>query len=186
MTTTEKSHLETLQERMAKLTKDIENEQGREAIEAKTTEIQEAVRAAITPLIGELPKTHGVWVMADSKGEILVSILQVRDDGMPKAQQTRSGSTAGNGNGFTYTLEDGRTFDTCEGAVNALGIETRDSSGEWLDGKKYYGRLDRLPKEVAAKITKADKTNEGEQTNDGDSEQTNDGEQANEGEQAAA
>ena len=171
-----KSHLESLTERLAKLQKDIEVEQGREAIEARTTEIQEAVRAAITPLIGELPKTHGVWVNTNSEGSIMVSILQVRDDGMPKAQQTRSGSTASNGNGFIYTLEDERTFDTCEDAVNALGIETRDAKGEWLEGKKYYGRLDRLPKEVASKITKSEKPkNEGDGDGDGGQNATSDG-----------
>ncbi len=160
MTIENKTHLETLQEKMAKLTREIDTENARAAIEAKTEEIQTAVREAVSPLIGELPTTHGLWVVNDGKGAILVSIIQSREDGMPKAQQTRTGSTGngnGNGTGYLYTLKDGQEFDTCEKAVNALGIETRDDKGEWLDGKKYYGRLDRLPKEVAEKITKSEK-----------------------------
>lgn len=176
MTESTKTHLETLQERMAKLQREIETENARAIIEAKTEEIQTAVREAVTPLIGELPVTHGLWVVNDGNGSVLVSIMQSREDGMPKAQQTRSGTTGGNGgNGaaYLYTLGDGREFDTCEAAVNALGIETRDAKGEWLDGKKYYGRLDRLPKELVEKITKTAKPSEESSTSDASASDTN-------------
>ena len=156
----EKTQLETLKARMDKIKADIANEEGRLVIESKTEAIQVAVHEALTGLIDEMPTTHGLWVVNNGKGDVLVSIMQARDDGMPKAQATKSGNVAGsNGNGSNseYVLEDNRVFDNCEKAVNALGIETRDSEGNWLEGKKYYGRLDRLPKEVAAKITKREK-----------------------------
>lgn len=157
---TEKSHLESLQARMSKIQADIDNENGRLKIEAKTGEIIEAVRKGVTPLIGEMPTTHGLWVTTNGKGDVMVSVLSARDDGMPKAQASKSsgnGSGSGNGSASEYVLGDGRVFENCEAAVNALGIDTRDDKNEWLDGKKYYGRLDRLPKEIAEKITKRDK-----------------------------
>lgn len=157
---TEKTHLESLQARMAKIQADIDNENGRIKIEAKTGEIIEAVRKGVTPLIGEMPITHGLWVTTNGKGDVLVSVLSARDDGMPKAQASKTsgnGGNGGNGGASEYVLGDGRAFENCEAAVNALGIDTRDDKNEWLDGKKYYGRLDRLPKEIAEKITKRDK-----------------------------
>jgi hypothetical protein len=79
---------------------------------------------------------------------------------MKKSTTTGSNGHSGNGaNGdsFEYVLEDGRVFENCEKAVNALGTDTRDSQGNLLDGKKYYTRHDRLPKELQEAITKRPK-----------------------------
>ena len=48
-------------------------------------------------------------------------------------------------------------FDSCLDAVHAKGIKTHGDDGKPLEGKKWYHRHDRLPKELAATITVRDK-----------------------------
>ena len=160
--------METLQEKLAKLQGDIEAEAQREAVETATAEVRdtfsEAIQAAIAITEKDSGKTlrdiHlGIWIAypPDDKSSLTVSALTVGEDGLPAALKRKvssNGNGNGNGNGHLYKLEDGREFETCEMAVNALGVETRDDKGDFLDGKQYYHRHDRLPKELKAKIEK--------------------------------
>ena len=164
--------LETLQEKLAKLQADIEAESRKEAVEKATADVRdafsEAIKAAISIQETDTGKSLrdiglGIWVAypKDPNGELMVSALTVGDDGLPAALRRTPSSNGhngnGHGNGFLYKLGDGREFDTCEAAVNGLGIDTRDANGDFLDGKQYYHRHDRLPKELKAKIEKAEK-----------------------------
>ncbi len=169
--------LETLQEKLAKLQADIEAESRREAVEKATASVRDsfsdAIKAAITITETDTGGTLrsiglGIWIAypKDPDGELMVSALTVGDDGLPAALRrtpSKNGSNGngnGNGNGYTYKLGDGREFDSCEKAVNALGVATRDDKGDFLDGKQYYHRHDRLPKELKAKVSKVDKPTE--------------------------
>ncbi|MFQ6030017.1 MAG: hypothetical protein ACE5Q6_21300 [Dehalococcoidia bacterium] len=175
--------LETLQAKLAKLQEDIEAEQRKEAVETARAEVRdtfaEAIKAAITITETDTGKSLrdiglGIWLAyppENTDGEIMVSALTVGDDGLPAALRrtaSKNGSNGhSNGNGYLYQLADGRTFETCEMAVNALGTETRDANGDFLDGKQYYHRHDRLPKALKEKITKVEKP---ETPGDGDKE----------------
>lgn len=166
----EKSKLENLQAKLAKVQADIKAESDRETQVAAQAEIRDSFSDAIAETVATVEKTAskslrdiglGIWVAYPKQGDkVSVSALAVGDDGLPKALRRtaeRNGTGNGNGNGFTFTLEDGRSFDTNLDAVHALGIATHGDDGEPLDGKTYYHRHDRLPKDIAAKITKAAK-----------------------------
>ncbi len=166
------SKLETLNEKLAKLQGEIEAEAGREAVETATAEVRDTFSEAITAAIAIVEKDTGkslrdihlgVWVAypPGDKSTLTVSALTVGEDGLPAALKRKVSTNGtngnGNGNGHLYKLGDGRTFDTCEAAVNALGVDTRDAQGDFLEGKQYYHRHDRLPKELKEKIEKVDK-----------------------------
>jgi hypothetical protein len=169
------SKMESLKEKLARLQAEIEAEAVREAQEAAATRIRDSFTQAIRDTVARVEQETGeslkaiglgIWVAypVDSAQESVlnVSALAVGLDGFPKGatskKPTSTGTRAtsnGNGNGdYEYVLGDGRVFDTCEKAVNALGEVTRDSEGNLLDGKKYWTRHDRLPKELADAITK--------------------------------
>ena len=173
--------LENLQAKLAKLQADIETEQRQEAVVTAIAEVRdtfaEVIKAAIGGQETESGKSLrdiglGVWVAyppENTDGELMVSALTVGDDGLPAAlRRTGSKNGSGNGhsdgNGFLYKLADGREFETCEAAVNGLGIDTRDANNDFLDGKQYYYRHDRLPKELKEKITKEPKPANNDET----------------------
>jgi len=171
------SKLETLQEKLAKLQSSIALEESKEKEEQAIADIRDAFSDAITKAVAAVEKETkkslreiglGIWIAyaAGDTSAVSVSALAVGDDGLPKQlRRTTSsngngnGSHASNGNGATkeYVLEDGRVFESCLDAVHAKGIETHDSDGKPLAGKKWYHRHDRLPKELAATITVRDK-----------------------------
>jgi hypothetical protein len=171
------SKMESLKEKLARLQREIEAEEIREKQEAAAARIRDTFTEAIRETVARVEQETGeslkaiglgIWVAypVDSAQESVlnVSALAVGLDGFPKGATSKkptstgtraNGNGNGNGNGdYEYVLGDGRVFDTCEKAVNALGEVTRDSEGNLLDGKKYWTRHDRLPKELADAITK--------------------------------
>jgi hypothetical protein len=167
------SKMETLKEKLARLQAEIQAEEVREKQEIAAARIRDSFTEAIRETVARVEQETGeslkaiglgIWVAypVDSTQESIlnVSALAVGLDGFPKGATTKkSGSTSnGNGNGnYEYVLTDGRVFDTCEKAVNALGEVTRDAAGNLLEGKKYWTRHDRLPKELADAITRRPK-----------------------------
>jgi hypothetical protein len=164
------SKMETLKEKLARLQAEIQAEEVREKQEIAAARIRDSFTEAIRETVARVEQETGeslkaiglgIWVAypVDSTQESIlnVSALAVGLDGFPKGAVKKSGSTS-NGNGsYEYVLTDGRVFDTCEKAVNALGEVTRDAAGNLLEGKKYWTRHDRLPKELADAITRRPK-----------------------------
>ena len=173
--------LETLQEKLSKLQSDIQAEQQKETVEAAIAETRDTFSAAILAAIAIVEKdtgktlreiSLGIWIAYPKADDstLTVSALLVGEDGLPAALKrsinghSSNGHSNGNGNGYTFKLADGRTFDSCEKAVNALGVKTRNADNDFLEGKQYYYRHDRLPKELKEKIEKvATETPAGEQ-----------------------
>ena len=157
--------LETLQEKLAKLQADIKVEEQKSAMEKATADVlgafNEAIKAAITTTETDMGKSLrdiglGIWLAYPKEnpdGELMELALTVGDDGLPAALP-RTPSKNGTNGQYENVLGDGRVFEKCEEAVNAMGIDTRDANGECLDGKQYYYRHDRPPKEIAEAITK--------------------------------
>lgn len=168
------ANIATLKERMAKIQAQIEAEELQEKVQEATAKIRDSFSEAIKEALAKVEKDTGqslatvglgIWVaypVGQDNPTLNVSALAVGSDGLPKALKAKAssnGSGNGNGNGnYEYVLADGRVFETCEKAVNATGETTRDASGNLLDGKKYWTRHDRLPKELAEAITKREKT----------------------------
>lgn len=167
--------IDTLKDRMAKIQAQIEAEELQEKVQEATAKIRDTFSDAIKEALakvesdtGESLKTVGlgIWVaypIGQDNPTLNVSALAVGTDGLPKAlkatKTSSNGTGNGNGNGNSeYVLGDGRVFDSCEKAVNAMGETTRDGDGNLLEGKKYWTRHDRLPKELAEAITKREKT----------------------------
>lgn len=171
------TNMQSLKEKMAKIQAQIEAEEQREKLETATAKVRDSFTEAIRETIAKVEKATGeslkavglgVWVaypVGSDDSTLTISALAVGTDGLPRSLKKTPASSNGNGNGtYEYVLADGRVFDTCEKAVNAVGVETRDKDGNLLDGKKFYVRWDRIPKELQEKITKSPKaeTPEGE------------------------
>lgn len=191
------SKMESLKDKLARIQAQIAEEEQREHQEAATAKIRDSFTEAIREIVARVEQETGdslkaiglgIWLAypVDSSQEstLNVSALAVGLDGLPKAANAKKSgssngraSTSGNGNGdYEYVLQDGRVFDTCEAAVNGLGVETRDARGNLLDGKKFYTRLDRLPKELAEAITKRPKAPDNEGGNPEDNTANGDAE----------